>query len=139
MRGIVVLALVGLVVGVGVPAAAQTQSQSPGRTSLIVTYWPEGVDSSDRVVWTLRCNPAGGTHPRPVVSCRRLAVAGTTLFRPVPKIAVCTEIYGGPQVARVVGLVEGRRVWATFSRQNGCAIARWSRVSPWLLPPGGAT
>jgi hypothetical protein len=139
MRGIVVLALVGLVVGVGAPAAAQTQRQSLGRTSLTVTYWPDGVDSSDRVVWTLHCNPVGGTHPRPVVSCRRLAAASTTLFRPVPKIAVCTEIYGGPQVARVVGLVDGRRVWASFSRQNGCAIARWNRVSPWLLPPGGVT
>jgi hypothetical protein len=30
-------------------------------------------------------------------------------------------------------------VWASFSRQNGCAIARWNRVSPWLLPPGGVT
>jgi hypothetical protein len=139
MRGIVLLALVGLVAGVGVPAAAQTEGQSPGRTSLTVTYWSDGVDSSDRVVWTLHCNPAGGTHPRPVLSCRRLADGSQTLFRPVPKIAVCTEIYGGPQVARVVGLVEGRRVWATFSRQNGCAIARWNRVSPWLLPPGGAT
>jgi hypothetical protein len=137
MRGIVVLALAGLLLTVGTSAAAQVQRQ----TSLTIIYWPEGVDSSGRLVWTLRCNPAGGTHPRPVASCRRLSAdTSWTLFRPtIPKAVACTEIYGGPQVARVVGVVEGKRVWATFSRQNGCAIARWNRVSPWLLPPGGAT
>jgi Subtilisin inhibitor-like len=135
MRGTLLLALVGLVLGVGATAAAQT----PSRTSLTVTYWSDGVDAGDRVIWTLHCNPAGGTHPRPAVACRRLAAASTSLFRPVPKLMVCTEIYGGPQVARVVGLVNGKRVWASFSRQNGCAIARWNRVSPWLLPPGGVT
>jgi hypothetical protein len=51
----------------------------------------------------------------------------------------CTEIYGGPQVARVVGVVQGKRIWARFSREDGCQIARWSRVSPWLLPPGGVS
>jgi hypothetical protein len=51
--------------------------------------------------------------------------------------AVCTELYGGPQVALVVGSVQGRRVWARLQRRNGCEIARWSRVSPWLLPAGG--
>jgi Subtilisin inhibitor-like len=135
MRGIVLLALAGLVLGVGVPAAAQTQ----GRTALTITYWSDGADTADRVVWTLRCDPAGGTHPRPALSCRRLANVGPAAFRPIPKLVVCTEIYGGPQIARVVGFVEGRRVWATFSRQNGCAIARWNRLSPWLLPAGGVT
>jgi hypothetical protein len=52
---------------------------------------------------------------------------------------VCTEIYGGPQKARVVGSVGGTRVQATFARANGCEIARWNRISPWLVPPGGVT
>jgi hypothetical protein len=61
------------------------------------------------------------------------------LFAPLPPNAICTEVYGGPQRARVTGMVDGRPVWATFSRSNGCEIARWARVSPWLLPPGGVT
>jgi hypothetical protein len=52
---------------------------------------------------------------------------------------MCTEIYGGPQQARVVGTVKGQLVRATFSRTNGCEIARWQRISPWLVPPGGVT
>ena len=61
------------------------------------------------------------------------------LFAPVSPKAVCTEIYGGPQKARVVGTVAGKRVWATFTRANGCHIERWNRLVPWLLPHGGVT
>jgi hypothetical protein len=59
------------------------------------------------------------------------------LFAPVSPRAVCTEIYGGPQLSRVVGTVNGRRVRATFTRTNGCEISRWQRISPWLVPAGG--
>ena len=86
----------------------------------------------------LACDPARGTLRRPAVACRRLAATGRSLFAPVRKDEVCTEIYGGPDTALVVGTVEGRRVWAKVQRRNGCEIARWNRLSPWLLPPGGA-
>ena len=69
----------------------------------------------------------------------RLATGGVGLFAPTPRNIACTEIYGGPQRARIVGTVSGRRVWATFTRTNGCEIARWQRISPWLVPPGGVT
>jgi len=55
----------------------------------------------------------------------------------MPRNIVCTEIYGGPQRARVVGTVNGRRIFATFARSNGCEIDRWQRISPWLVPAGG--
>jgi hypothetical protein len=54
-------------------------------------------------------------------------------FAPVPKNVACTEIYGGPQVARVRGVFRGRRVRAGFDRTNGCEIARWNRVA-FLFP-----
>ena len=134
MRGFVLLAL--LVAALGVRATATAASTA---TSLTVTYWEDGARTSYHVTWTLRCNPARGTLPRPQVACRRLAVGGPKLFAPVPKNAVCTQIYGGPQVARVVGIVSGKRIWAKLSRENGCQIARWNRLSPWLLPRGGVT
>jgi hypothetical protein len=48
--------------------------------------------------------------------------------------SICTEIYGGPQVALVTGILAGRRIWARFQRRDGCEIARWNRLAPWLLP-----
>ena len=122
---------------VALAVAASGSAGATAKTSLTITYWETGPGSGDSVRWTLRCEPTGGTLPRAANACRRLEAGGAKLFAPVPRRAVCTEIYGGPQVARVVGTVDGRRVWATFSRANGCHISRWARVSPWLLPPGG--
>jgi len=127
MRGIAlgVLALV---------LAASGSAATSSITSLKITYWPNGANESVRKTWTLRCDPAGGTVARPEVACRKLAVGGRKLFAPVSRNAICTEIYGGPEMARIVGVVDGRRVWATFSLTNGCHIGRWNRFSPWLLP-----
>ena len=70
----------------------------------------------------------------------RAAVSGgAKLFASLPQDTVCTEIYGGPQKARVVGTVNGQRVRAMFTRTNGCEISRWQRISPWLLPAGGVS
>ncbi len=110
-----------------VAALAAGASGSTGTSALRLAVWPEGPDRGSARVWFLRCAPAGGTLPRPAVACRRL-FAQPRPFAPVPKDMACTEIYGGPQVARVTGTFRGRRVWATFRRTDGCEIARWNRV-----------
>jgi Subtilisin inhibitor-like len=130
MRGVAALVLGIAVLGLGTTGTAATSSS----TSLKVTYWPRGPEASESRVWTLRCAPAGGTLQRPELACRRLAAVGKKLFAPVPRDAVCTQIYGGPAVARVAGTVGGERVWARFSLVNGCHIDRWTRLAPWLLP-----
>ena len=134
MRGFVVLALSVL----ALVASASLQAGTSAGTSLRVTYWEDGSGTPD-AVWTLRCNPVGGSLARPARACAKLAAGGAELFAAFPPNTVCTEIYGGPQRARIVGTVGGKRVWTTFSRTNGCEISRWARVSPWLLPPGGVT
>ena len=136
MRGIAILALTAAALVASSSGAAANASSA---TSLKITFWPAGPDGAQQVTWTLRCNPARGTLRNPAPACRKLASGGVKLFAPVPRDAVCTEIYGGPQVARVVGTVGGKRIWARFSRANGCHIARWDRLSPWLLPRGGVT
>jgi Subtilisin inhibitor-like len=95
--------------------------------------------ASKSVTWTLRCDPASGSLVRPARACARLAASGVQLFAPLRKDIACTEIYGGPQKARVVGTVAGKHVWTTVTRRNGCEIDRWQRISPWLVPPGGVT
>jgi len=130
-----IVAAIAAIAVVGSGMAARTT----GQTALNVTYWANGVQGGDPQTWTLRCNPPRGTLPHPVVACRRLATGGWKLVAPVPPGSICTEIYGGPQVARLVGFVQGKKVWARFTRENGCQISRWNRLAPWLLPAGGAT
>ncbi len=128
MRALLVLATALVLLAPGAHAAASTV--------LRIAYLEDAKRPAQAIRWTLRCDPARGTHPRPVAACRELARLGWHAFRPVPETTACTEIYGGPQVAIVSGRVDGRRVWARLSRVDGCQIARWERV-PSLLPAGG--
>ena len=132
MRGAVVLAFA---VAALCACAAGSAGTSANGTALTITYWDDGARQDDRVRWSLRCNPPRGTLGRPALACRKLAAGGVKLFARVGS-DLCTQIYGGPQVARVVGAVKGVRVWATFTRTDGCQISRWDRLSPWLLPAG---
>jgi len=120
-----------------VTAATTASAATTATTALRVTYWDHVAKPSESITWTLRCNPARGSLPRPARACARLAAGGARLFARLPRNIVCTEIYGGPQRARVVGTVNGRRIFATFARSNGCEIDRWQRISPWLVPAGG--
>ena len=124
---------------VALAACSAASGGSTSGTTLRIAYWEDGTGLKPDAVWTLRCDPAGGTLLLPSRACRKLAVGGAALFAPASEKMACTQIYGGPQRARVTGLRNGRRIWATFSRTDGCQIHRWARVSPWLLPPGGIT
>ena len=46
----------------------------------------------------------------------------------------CTQIYGGPETARVTGTIEGDKVDRRFRRTNGCELADYARAAG-LLPP----
>lgn len=135
MRGIIALALSVF----ALVACSSLQAGTSGGTSLRISYWEDSSGSAPDAVWTLRCGPAGGSLARPARACKKLAAGGAKLFASFPPDTACTEIYGGPQRARIVGTVAGKRVWTTLTRTNGCEISRWARVSPWLLPPGGVT
>ena len=107
-----------------------------GKTALRIAFFEDGSKPATRVVWSLRCDPPGGTLARSANACRELARLGWQTLRPVPPDTACTEIYGGPQVAVVTGLVDGRRVWARLRRDDGCQIDRWAR-NRFLVPAGG--
>ena len=126
----------GIAVGVlALALAASGSAATSSVTALKIAYWPNGASQNEQKTWTLRCAPVRGTLAQPRAACRNLAVGGLKLFTPVPGEAICTEIYGGPDEARIIGVVDGRHVWAKFNLTNGCHIERWNRFSPWLLPP----
>jgi hypothetical protein len=101
--------------------------KTPGtQTVLEIKAWPNGKERGGAPrEWKLYCERAGGTHPRPEKACERL-LALDDAFAPTQD-TVCTEIYGGPAVAEIQGLYRGETVDATFTRTDGCEIARWDR------------
>jgi Subtilisin inhibitor-like len=100
---------------------------------LRIAVWPQGRGSEKPVRrFHLHCNPLRGNLPHGDRACYDLAVTSRP-FAPVPRDKACTQIYGGPQVARVLGRLRGRLVDATFRRTNGCETARWERVA-FLFP-----
>jgi len=52
--------------------------------------------------------------------------------KPDPRRA-CTQIYGGPETARISGTINGSDVDRRLSRSDGCQIADWQRAAP-LIP-----
>ncbi len=107
---------------------ASASSAAPGPTRLGITVWPEGRQAAESHRDTLSCAPARGTVPHPLRACSLLQRLGAAAFAPTPPGTACTEIYGGPDEAHVVGRVRGRRVDAHLRLVNGCEIARWNRV-----------
>jgi hypothetical protein len=77
-------------------------------------------------VWTLRCDPPGGTFPNAKDACERLDDIDQP-FAETAEDAVCTEKYGGPQLLSVQGVYRDESVNARFDRTDGCEIARWDK------------
>ena len=61
--------------------------------------------------------------------------ARTRLIEGPPEDQVCTEIYGGGEVADITGTINGTAVSATVNRANGCGIADWDLLRPILVEP----
>ncbi|MGW2209574.1 SSI family serine proteinase inhibitor [Streptomyces sp. NPDC001781] len=110
------------------------------RTGDHLTLVVRGAGPGRDGVRQLFCHPEGGDHPDPAAACRVLDKEtqwGRDTFAPVPPDSVCTMIDGGPATAHVTGSWAGRPVDADFSRRDGCEIARWDRLVP-FLPSAGA-
>jgi hypothetical protein len=124
--------------------SAATPSDSgvvrPGTAQTELTVTVRGAPAATATTWKLTCDPTGGDHPDAQAACGALAAAKKQAkdpFAPTPKDQMCTQIYGGPQVAAVKGTWQGKKVDAAFSRKNGCEIQRWSDLGKVLgkVPP----
>jgi hypothetical protein len=132
------LLLAGCLLGLGPVAGPVLAAAWGGGDRLLVEVKEKGGAVTR---YELRCHPTGGDHPAAAAACARLdeiTVWGRDTFAPVPPDALCTMQYGGPQTARVKGRWAGRPVDATFSRADGCEIARWDRLVPLLPARSGA-
>ncbi|WP_077491031.1 SSI family serine proteinase inhibitor [Sinomonas mesophila] len=91
--------------------------------------------------WTLQCSGAaplpGSTHPSAAAACALLDARRDVLDPPAQN-RLCTQQYGGPDVATVTGTLDGAPVDRRFSRTDGCEIADWSAAQALIGPPSGA-
>lgn len=92
-------------------------------------------DGSAPQTWTLTCvGFVEGSHPLAQAACDHLAGMQNP-FAPLPEDVVCSQEYGGPETARVVGRWGGEPVELELSRTDGCRIAQWNSLVPLVPAP----
>jgi hypothetical protein len=66
-------------------------------------------------------------------ACRRARKIASFLASKPSSKRICTQIYGGPQRARITGTIGDRRIDRRFKRTDGCQIGDWQYAVP-LVP-----
>ena len=94
---------------------------------LTVEVDPDGADAQEPKTATVQCDA-----PEDSELCAEVDALSPEVFEPTPGDVACTQQYGGPETATVKGTFKGEQVDASFSRQNGCEIARWEDAAPLL-------
>jgi hypothetical protein len=124
-RAAALLALAALLAACG---GADKASGPAGIADVVVRVDPDGARGP---------KPAHRLHvvctkPQQSQACGAAAGIAAADLRPTPKGIACTQIYGGPQTATIVGVIRGQQVDARFSRVNGCETKRWNGVADLL-------
>jgi hypothetical protein len=104
------------------PAAAAGGAAAKVSLDITVTTTP-GAPAKH---WTLRCDPAGGSHPDPAAACAVLLKAKAPFASPAKGI-MCPMIRVGTKTAVVKGTYFGRHVDTTFM-PGGCGLAEWQQI-----------
>ncbi len=120
MRIALILVALALLAGCGedeVPAGGP----SPGPELAMLEITVDGKTA------TVACDA-----PEESPDCKTVADLDPAIFEPTPGTTACTQQYGGPEKATVTGTLRGEEVDASFSRENGCEIARWQDAQPLL-------
>jgi len=119
--------------------AIERSAAPKGAVELTVLY-DDG--SGRKATGTLTCRGAtrsaagalDGKTP-PAKLCAQASAIADMLTSDPEKGRVCTQIYGGPETARVTGTIDGEKVDRRFRRTNGCEIADYTRAAGLLAQP----
>ncbi len=125
------------------PSAAPLPS-GPGQGNAELAIMIKPSETGTATNFTLVCQDgvpaAESQHPNAAGACAAIKNNPAVLSpAAVGKDQVCTQQYGGPQVATVTGVVDGRSVQASFTLKDGCEIAAWSAAKDVLGSSGGAS
>ena len=118
--------------------AATTTTSSSGGIELTIRY-DDGAGKEATAILTCRTGlqRAGGflNGKAPVGELCAEARSIKQLLTTQPDTdRVCTQIYGGPETARVTGTIDGEPVDRRFTRTNGCEIADFTAAAGLLQP-----
>ena len=95
--------------------------------NLVVTVDADGEAGQPAKELQLTCKA-----PTDSDACGAAAGISAADLRETPGDTACTQIFGGPETATIKGTIRGEAVDASFSRSDGCEIARWDKVKPLL-------
>ena len=101
-------------------------ANAASKSSLVVTY--KETPSSAAQKWTLKCNPAGGTMKGSKSVCGKLALLSSPFAKP-SNSEMCAQIFESAEVATVSGTWNGKKVFARFSKSDGCEQKRWKDLA----------
>ena len=123
--GLVVAAALG---GCGSDKGTQAGGPSGELASLVVTVDDDGArGGGEPRELQLDC-----AKPTDSQACGAAAGVSAADLRKTGGDVACTQIYGGPEEATIKGTIRGEAVDATFTRTDGCEIARWDNVKDLL-------
>jgi hypothetical protein len=123
MRRLILLGVLAALAGCG----SEAPTASGPATNLLVTVDADGTGPEAPKQLRVRCDAE-----RTDDACEDIANMPPGTWEPVKPRRVCTDIFGGPEVARVSGTLAGAPLSAKFSRQNGCEVTRWTLAAPLL-------
>jgi len=110
--------------GGGCGSAAAPGIPAPARVSLTITL--AGAPGEPQGHWTVRCDPAGGTHPDPAAVCKALIAAMP--FAPQPPRKVCPQIIIDSKAVIITGAWYGKKVHRVVI-DGGCDLALFAKLS----------
>ncbi|MGQ3382587.1 hypothetical protein [Glutamicibacter sp. TV12E] len=115
-----------LLLALAVPSCV-AQPPAPSEIKLEIIVKADGTNVSAQ--YTLECSGEqaieSSTLPDAAAACARLNQHPSLAAPSLDPATACTEIYGGPQRAKVSGTVHGQLIDSEFSRSNGCLISQW--------------
>jgi|SRR5215207_6825622 len=128
--------LVCCVLGLALPSCGDDEREAAAPdgepvTRLVVSVDPDGRGPEPAKETRLSCST-----PRESTACAEASALEPSDIEPVDPTTACTQLFGGPETARLLGRVRGRAVDARFSRSNGCEIERWDNVAELLKAAG---
>ena len=88
-------------------------------------------------LFTLSCNPAGGTHPTPSQACRTLEDTAALTRTTGRATSTCLPLPFREQ-AVITGTWHGASVTRTYDRSTTCAARTWGRLLSIFAPLNAA-